>query len=298
MSPSDTAGEDRFVELYKAYIGEPDRRTDIYVGFALFFGGLGVGLIGLFLFAIERAALEGEVFWVREIAFSIGAVGLPLILVAVVVLLPADRRTMYVAAGGLVIVLASIVFFVSVYPSNWNYGRDYSLHGVTIYAVGLITILAATGTALVGYHIERVGGGATSGATAGSDADSKSGTESADPAATEAQVQQDIEDAMAGTEISWGGVERVETEQLQITPDEDLEGQSLDQSSANVHRSSSIDNELSALQGLKGGEQRTDSGSGVDDQAAALKELREKQQQEENTASSGVFEQLKSYLDR
>jgi hypothetical protein len=185
-----------------------------------------------------------------------------------------------------------------VYPSNWNYGRDYSLHGVTIYAVGLITILAATGTALVGYHIERVGGGATSGATAASDADSKSGTESADPAATEAQVQQDIEDAMAGTEISWGGVERVETERLQITPDEDLEGQSLDQSSANVHRSSSIDDELSALQGLKGGEQRTDSGSGVDDQAAALKELREKQQQEENAAPSGVFEQLKSYLDR
>jgi hypothetical protein len=298
MSPSDTADEDRFVELYKTYIGEPDRRTDIYVGFALFFGGLGVGLVGLFLFAIERAALEGEVFWVREIAFSIGAVGLPLILVAVVVLLPADRRTMYVAAGGLVIVLASIAFFVSVYPSNWNYGRDYSLHGVTIYAVGLITILAATGTALVGYHIERVGGGATSGATAATDADSKSGTESADPAATEAQVQQDIEDAMAGTEISWGGVERVETERLQITPDEDLEGQSLDQSSANVHRSSSIDDELSALQGLKGGEQRTDSGSGVDDQAAALKELREKQQQEENTAPSGVFEQLKSYLDR
>jgi len=89
MSPSDTADEDRFVELYKTYIGEPDRRTDIYVGFALFFGGLGVGLVGLFLFAIERAALEGEVFWVREIAFSIGAVGL---LYAVVVVWYFARR--------------------------------------------------------------------------------------------------------------------------------------------------------------------------------------------------------------
>ena len=88
----------------------------------------------------------------------------------------------------------------------------------------------------------------------------------------------------------------VDTERLQITPDEELEGQSLDQSSANVHRSSSIDEELSALQGLKGGEQRTDSGSGVDDQAAALKELREQQRNEEQAKTPGLWKRLKSYL--
>lgn len=302
MPPSDTADEDRLVELYRAHIGEPDRRTDVYLGFALFFGGLGLGLVGLFLFVVERAVLDGIVFWIREIAFAIGAIGLPLVLVAVVVLLPADRRSTYVAAGGLAVVIASIGFFVSVYPSNWNYGTpDYSLHGVTVYAVGLISVLAATGSALVGYHIERVGGGSASGATAtgsGSETDSGTGTESADPAATEARVQRDIDEAMAGTELSWGGVERVETERLRITPDDDLEGQSLDQSSAKVHRSSSIDDQLSALQGLKGGEQRTDSGSGVDDQAAALKELREQQQREEDAKPSGVVEQLRSYFDR
>ena len=101
---------------------------------------------------------------------------------------------------------------------------------------------------------------------------------------------------MDDTEISWGGVEQVDTERLQITPDEELEGQSLDQSSANVHRSSSIDEELSALQGLKGGEQRTDSGSGVDDQAAALKELREQQRNEEQAKTPGLWKRLKSYL--
>jgi hypothetical protein len=291
MPPSDTADEDRLVGFYRAYIGEPDRRTDVYLGFALFFGGLGVGLVGLFLFAIERAVLEGEVFWVREIAFAIGAVGLPLVLVAVVVLLPADRRTTYVAAGGLAIVLVSIVFFVSVYPSNWNYGRDYSLHGVTIYAIGLISVLAATGTSLVGYHIERVSGGPT----AETESD---GTDAVDPETTEAQVQRDIEEAMSNTEISWGGVERVETERLQITPDEELEAQSLDQSSAKVHRSSSIDEQLSALEGLKGGQKRTDSGSGVDDQAAALKELREQRKQEQAAEPDGVLERIKGYLDR
>lgn len=292
MSSSDATTDDRLVELYRAYIGEPDRRTDVYLGFALFFGGLGLGLVGLFLFVIERAVLGGLVFWLREIAFAIGAIGLPLVLVAVVVLLPADRRVMYVAAGGLVIVIASIGFFVAVYPSNWNYGTpDYSLHGVTVYAVGLISVLAATGSSLVGYHIERVEDGTA--AETEPDAD-----EAAEPDVTDARVQQDIEEAMADTDISWGGVERVETETLKITPDEELEGQSLDQSSAKVHRSSSIDDQLSALQGLKGGEQRTDSGSGVDDQAAALKELREQQRREETAEQSGILEQIKTYLGR
>jgi hypothetical protein len=292
MSPSDTA-DDRLVELYRSYIGEPDRRTDVYLGFALFFGGLGLGLLGLVLFVFERALLSGVVFWVREVAFAIGALGLPLVLVAVVVLLPADRRALYVAAGGLAIVIAAIGFFVSVYPSNWNHGTpDYSLHGVTVYAVGLISVLAATASALVGYHIERVEGG-----TDADSADGESDGAADDPAVTEAQVQEDIEEAMAGTEISWGGVERVETEQLRITPDEDLEGQSLDQSSAKVHRSSSIDEQLSALQGLQGGEQRTDSGSGVDDQAAALKELREQKRKEEAEEQPvGLLERIKSYL--
>ncbi len=298
MSSAD-ADADRLVELYRAYIGEPDRRTDVYIGFALFFGGLGFGLLGLFLFVVERALLDGLVFWVREIAFAAGAIGLPLVLLSVVVLLPTDRRATYVASGGLVVVLATIVFFVSVYPSNWNHGSpDYSLHGVTVYAIGLISMLAATGSALVGYHIERVeGGAAVATANAEAGAGTATGGTAEDPDATEAQVQQDIEDAMADTEISWGGVEKVQTERLQITPDEELEGASLDQSSAKVHKSSGIDDQLAALQGLKGGEQRTDSGSGVDDQAAALKELREQKRKEAESEPSGLADRLKSYFE-
>ncbi|MCQ4334412.1 hypothetical protein KM295_13185 [Natronomonas sp. F2-12] len=290
MAPSDTA-DDRLIELYRSYIGEPDRRTDVYLGFALFFGGLGLGLLGLVLFVLERAFLDGIVFFVRQIAFAIGAIGLPLLLVAVVVLLPADKRALYVAAGGLAIVLAAIGFFVSVYPSNWNYGTpDYSLHGVTVYAVGLISVLAATASALVGYHIERVEGGP------GAEAADDGSDDGDDTAVTDEQIRRDIDEAMADTEISWGGVERVETERLHITPDEELEGQSLDQSSTNVHRSSSIDDQLSALKGLKGGEQRTDSGSGVDDQAAALKELREQKREEEAAKPTSLLERIKAYL--
>lgn len=296
MASADTADGDRLVELYRSYIGEPDRRTDVYLGFALFFGGLGLGLLGLLLFVIERAMLDGLVFWVREIAFAIGALGLPLVLLAVVVLLPADRRAMYVAVGGLSIVVAAVVFFVAVYPSNWNYGTpDYSLHGVTVYAIGLISMLAATASALVGYHIERVEG-VPAADVSGDDGDAAARSE--DPAATEAQVQQDIDEAMSETEISWGGVEKVETERLQINPDEGLEGESLDRSSAKVHKSSGIDDQLAALKGMKGGEQRTDSGSGVDQQAEALKKLREQKQAEAEAEPDGLVGRVKSYLDR
>jgi len=297
MATSDRADGDRLVALYRSYLGEPDRRTDVYVGFALFFAGLGLGLLGLALFAVERVALTGTAFLVREIAFVSAALGLPLVLVAVVVLLPADRRALAVAAFGFVVVLAAVAFFVAVYPSNWNYGTpDYSLHGVTVYAVGLISVLAATGSSLVGYHVERAEGSAAATAEeSGRESDAGAG---ADPEATEAQVQADIEEAMSGADISWGGVEKVDTEQLRITPDEELEGESLDQESATVHRSSGIDDQLSALQGLQGGEQRTDSGSGVDDQAAKLQELREKQRAEAAAEPDGLVDRVRSYLGR
>ena len=300
MASADATDGDRLVELYRTYIGEPDRRTDVYLGFALFFGGLGLGILGLFLFVVERAALEGLAFGVRQVAFAMGAFGLPLVLVAVVVLLPTDRRALYAAVGGLAIVVVSIGFFVAVYPSNWNHGTpDYSLHGVTLYAIGLVSVLAATGTALVGYHIERTGsapGDVSSGAGAPAEG-SDGATGSPDGEATEAQVQADIEEAMSETEITWGGVEKDDTGQLQITPDETLEGQSLDKESAKTHRSSGIDDQLSALQGMKGGAERTDSGGGVDEQAAALKELREKQR-EEGESETGLVEQMRSYLGR
>lgn len=289
MTATATEGEnDRLVDLYREYIGEPDSRTDVYLGFALFFGGLGLGLVGLMLFAVERGVLSGEVFWLREVAFATGALGLPVVLVSIVVLLPADRRALYVALGGLAITVAAIAFFVSVYPNDWNYGADYSLRGVTVYAVGLVSVLAATGAALVGYHIERAGGGPAPETREGGDGD--------DPGVTDEQVRRDIDEAMSETEISWGGVEKVDTERLTITPDAELDDHNLDQAGAKVHRSKSVDEQLSALRGMKGGEQRTDSGSGVDDQTDALRELREQQRADAEAEPDGLWARLRAYF--
>ena len=302
MSGTDTPG-DRLVEVYRAHIGEPDRRTDVYLGFALFFAGLGLGLVGLALFVVERGLLAGEVFGVRQVAFAAGALGLPVVLTSVVVLLPADRRALYVAGGGLAVTVAAVAFFVSVYPSNWNYGTpDYSLQGVTVYSAGLVGVLASTAAALVSYHVERVGGPAdASGSASGRTGTAATVGEMADddPDATAERVRRDIDEAMESTEITWGGVEKVETERLRINPDTDLEGAELDQSSARTHRSAGVDDAVSGLRGLQGGQQRTETSSGgVDEQTEALQELRRQQREAAEAEPDGLVDRLKSYVDR
>ncbi len=288
MSGTDTS-EDRLVDLYRRYIGEPDRRTDVYLGFALFFAGLGLGLVGLVLFVVERALVSGDVFSVRQIAFAAGALGLPIVLSSVVVLLPADQRALYVAGGGLVVTVLAVGFFVAVYPSNWNYGTpDYSPQGVTVYAIGLVSVLSATAAALVSYHVERVEGVAAT-----------EGTTESDPEVTDEQVRRDIEEAMESTELTWGGVEKVETERLRINTDAELEGIDVDQSSAKTYRSAGVDDAVSGLRGLQGGEHRTETSSGgVDEQMAALQELREKQKGEAEAQPDGIVGRLKSLLSR
>ncbi|MES3517109.1 MAG: hypothetical protein PPP58_05525 [Natronomonas sp.] len=300
---------DRFVALYRQYIGEPDQRIDVYVGFALFFGGLAMGIVALALFAIERGRFEGSEFWLRQLAFAVGALGLPILLFGIVVLLPVNKRAGYAAAGGLVISIVAVAFFVAVYPEFWNHDSarpDYSLQGVTIYAVGIISTIAATAAALVSYHIERVSEVSDAAPGDGEKTARDSGPPGREtgPEVTDEQVERDIEEAMSATEISWGGVEKVETERLNITTDAELEGANLDQTSAETHRSEgrTVDDAVAGLQGMQGGQKRTErSGGGVDEQMAALQELKEKQQEKDAAdpaSSDGVVTQIKRLFSK
>lgn len=291
---TDGAPDDRLVELYRRYLGEPERELDVYLGFGLFFGGFALGILGLVLFAAEQVLTPETLFWVREIAYSIGALGLPTLLVGVTVLLPVDRRASYAAAVGLVVSLGAIAFFVSVYPSQWNVsGSDFSLQGVLIYAVGLVTVIASTGAALVSYHVERASGG-PAGAGEGE------GDDGLDEDATAAQVERDIEEAMEGSDMSWGGVQKTETKRLQVSSEfDDVDSSAFKSTQAKTHRSEGVDDALAALKGLKGGDTREARSEGTtDDQAAALRELRKKQrEQQEQRANRGLLARLKAKLD-
>lgn len=291
-----TGPEDRLVDWYRQYIGEPERRADVYLGFALFFGGLACGLVGLGLFVTEQAISGAEkLYWLREVAFAVGAFGLPALLVGVTVLLPVERRARLAAVAGGAVCLAAIGFFLWAYPWNWDTttGADYSMQGVAIYAVGLVTVVGATAAALVGYHVERVAPEAAEGADDGGAA--------ADPEVTDEQVRRDIDEMMDDAEITWGGVRKDETRRIELNAggdDGELDTSGFDGVEATATRASGsgVDDAVAGLKSMQGeAAGDTARGSGTDDQAAALAELREQKAAEEEESESAV-DRLRGWL--
>jgi len=279
-------GESVLVSWYSEHVGEPDRRVDVYLGFGLFFAGVALGLAGLVLFLAERLAFAGDVWWLRKVAFVAAALGLPGLLLGTVVLLPVDRRALYAAAAGGVVCLCAIGIFVWAYPWQWNVeGTDYSATGVAVYSLGFVAVVAAAGAALVSYHVERAHG-----PVGPLDADADAGDGSEEPSVTDEQVRADIEEATAAADLSWGGVRKTETERLQLNTDgiEELDRSGFDGVEAERVRGAGIDDSIRGLKAMKGDVDRSDrSAGGVDDQASALKELRQQQRAEELASDDG-----------
>ena len=322
---SESNAENRLLEYYRRYVGDPDRTIDVYAGFGLFFAGIGLGLVGVAIF-FYSATLPSEAlstYAVREVAGVAAAVGLPALLLGVVVLLPVDRRMVYLAGVGTAITLVAVGLFTWAYPYYWNVpDTDYSAQVVAVYTLGLVAVIAATGSALVAHRVERATGVAAGGAAgAGSAAGGAGGEGSAGGAdgagadgesVTDAEVRADIERELEDAELTWGGVERSETRRLELdtsaVDDVDVDREKLAGSATETRRleldtsavddvdvdreklagsatetrttSGTVNDAVSELKGLQGGETKTASGSGTDDQAAKLRELREQQRQE------------------
>jgi len=289
------------VSWYRRYIGEPDQLRDVYLGFGFFFGGVALGLVGLALFVVERLVFGADALWaLRKVAFSVAALGLPTLLVGVVVLLPVDRRALAATVGGYAVTLASIGAFAWIYPYNWNVegATDYAPIIVTVYAVGLVAVIAASGSALVSYHVERsapAGEGNSRAAGRAGQADT-----GGDETVRDADVQRDIEEAMESTEMTWGGVQKDETRQISVSSNVGGDQSAFDDVEATETRSSgaSVDDAVANLKGLKGGEKRTGRGSGTDEQTEALRQLKEQKRTEAVAEKSGMLERVKDRLSR
>jgi hypothetical protein len=291
------AARDRLLGWYRRYIGEPDADSDVYLGFGLFFGGIGFGLLGLVLFLWSAAIPAGTladpnmVHWtLREVAFTLGMVGLPALMVSIVVLLPVEDRVRYVAGGGTAVALVAVAAFVVTYPFAFNVQATTTAAVVAVYAVGLVAVIGATGAALVAHHLDR----AEPAAGEGADEDG------VDEAATEEQVERDIEAVMDDADLTWGGVKTEETRRLSINPDEeDVDLSGAEGIEATTTRSSGTDDAVAGLKRLRGGEKEEARGSDTSDQAAALRELRESQRHEdERKRHSGLLARLKAFLGR
>jgi len=297
-------------EWYERYIGDPETETDVYLGFALFFGGIALGAVGIIVFFLSAlASSPGDTaFALREVAVVASAGGFPVLLLGIVVLLPGDRRMRYAALGGLAVCLVAVAAFVSVYPMNWNVSRspDYSAQIIAIYAVGLVAVVGATGAALVGHQVERATPAeraAEVGSTAGGVSES-SGSGGASETVSDEQVRRDIDEAMADADLSWGGVARKNTKRLELNTPSDVEvdREAFENAEATTVRSSgqNVDDALSNLRKLQGREREMDSSTGVDDQTAALTELRKQQEAEEVATEDdeGLVDRAKGLFSR
>jgi len=282
---------DRLLALYRRFVGEPERESDVYFGFALFFGGIAFGVLGLALFLWSATLTAGtEFYWqVREIAILLAMLGLPSFILSFVVLLPVDRRARYASAAGVAICIVAAVLFLWAYPSQWNVaGTDYTTEGITTYAAGLAVLVASSGAGLVEQRLQ-------SARAPGEPRETENGE---DESVSEEAVRRDIEEAMNDAELTWGGVERDDTKRITIeTDDAGIDRSGFDVTAGNESRrgGEGVDDAVAGLRQLQGGEKKQGRGDAVDDQTAALRELRERQQAEE-AAEPSLFQRLKRRL--
>lgn len=283
---TDSLPDNVLFDLYREYIGEPDTETDVYLGFGLFIGGivlLGVAL-ALFLWAGMFEPRSDPYFLRTGPAYGAGMLAVPLTLLGIVVLLPVENRAIVASVGGAVITLLAVGGFAYSYPADWNgYGADYTIPVVAVYAAGLTAVVASTGAALIAHQIEK-----HKPTVAPHEIE---GVEPAEPQPgdeeywSEEEIRRDIDEAMAETDISWGGVKK--TEHTPLT----LNTESLDTSDVSgveinpdVNRQAGgVDAQVEGLRQMKGGETKTAraKNSTVDDQTAALTELKRKKAQGE-----------------
>jgi len=305
----DATGElpdNKLFELYEQYLGEPDAETDVYLGFGLFFVGIAFAVIGLGLFAWSGAFEYGTgAFWSRRaLSFALGMLSVPTLMLSLVVLLPVERRATLSGLGGWTICLLAVVAFWRVYPSNWNVAdaADYSIQVTAVFAVGMTVITASTGAALIAHQLARARPGPA-------DIDPVEDEGEEETAYTTEQIEEDIEDAMEGVDLSWGGVEKHESKRLEFSTGPEFDASGVDVEATTTRQSGSVDDQVSGLRQLKGGDKKTaTSESTVDDQTNKLKELREQRRKEEEAddddgivagiGGSGLVDRVRSVLGR
>jgi len=293
-----------FRSIYHDYIGEPDKERDIYVGFGLFFAGVALAIVGFCLFLYSNVLESGSpLYWqIREVALVVGFVGLPSVLLSVVVLLPVGFKTRVVSGAGTLFCLAATIILVDVFPYAWttSEGINGSVWTISVYATGLVTLVASTGAALVAHYLERA-------TTSSESAEAVESSESEPESVSKADVDSDIEQALDGAELSWGGVEQQpKTKRLNLDmpeTDSDLDRTAIKNSEATTTRADSndVDDAVDGLRQLQGGQSKTDRSTGTEEQVNALTEFRSEQDEDGNVETGieeqqGIISRLRSLL--
>lgn len=279
--------EEYLFEFYRKYIGEPDEKTDIYLGFGLFIAGIGLGVVGLvlFLWSMTLEAHTSQYYAWIEPSYALSMLALPVVMLGIIVLLPAKRSVFITGVAGVALAIVAVIGFLFAYPDDWHhYGADYTVPIVATYSVGLAAIAGSTGAALIAHYVSIAREVHTPIEERGSEDDVDDET-----------VRRDIEEAMADVELSWGGVQKTEHRRLQFEED-DFSGAQLNTQAKTV-RSSGVDEQVAGLKGLKGGERKTTTSTAtVDEQTRKLQELRAQQRANDLSTSDSWFSSIVNRL--
>ena len=291
--------------LYRQYIGEPDSSQAVYLGFGLFFAGIALGFAGLGLFLFSGTETTGsDTYWqLREAALVFAMLALPAVALSVSVLLPVGRRTKAASLVGVVVCLAATVWLTQVYPNSWSEaGNDVPV--LSTYAVGLVVLAAATGSALVAQYVDRLAPDRVERVTEVR----RESTESADSeSVSDEQVARDIDDAMSDSTLTWGGVEKkTNTKRLNLDmpdTDADIDEANLDAATETRASGDDVNDAVEGLQQMKGSETETARAESPDDQVDALTQFREQKQEDDEIetgveSESGTIDRLRDRLFR
>jgi hypothetical protein len=297
MTEDDTA-DNVLISLYERYIGEPETETDVYLGFGLFFSAVMFAVLALSLFIAATSLYgirESGYFGLAQPAYLLGMLSIPLSLLSITVLLPNERRIEWVGAAGTAVTLVAAGIFLRYYPGQWfEFGTTQTLVVVGTYAVGLAVVTASTGTALVAYRLEQ--------ARAPLPSEIEPEEDDAGESISEEQVRSDIDQAMSEVDLTLGGIEREENRRLEFTADLGDKGEfrGTDVEPEKTVSPGGVDRDVEGLQQLKSGDpQAQTSESTVDDETAALNELKKKKEQDEvpdPAANDGVLAGVLSKL--
>ena len=118
-------------EWYRERIGRPATDEEV-IGYWIFVLGLLLGIVGILLVITSEAGQS-----LRGWGIIASALGLALLVAGPIVRLPLGERASYLLGAGLVLCLAGIGWFLTVYPGDW---RAEASPVIAVYAVGLLVM--------------------------------------------------------------------------------------------------------------------------------------------------------------
>jgi len=146
---SETGGGTLY-SIYRDRIGEPTTHDEVR-GYWVFLVGLVLGTLGILLFLPSTSAAGASGLTLRELSIFLAAVGLAMLVAGPVIRLPLQPWANYAAYAGQVVCFAAAIWFLTVFPANWNV-QTGSQPVIVLYGLGLgiITVVGVVAPLLAG----------------------------------------------------------------------------------------------------------------------------------------------------